>query len=118
MKKVIAVLLLLAVSSSFAYAVDEPSTAGEAVKAVAEAPFVVTGKVLSVFTEPQSGKGSVTVASESGETKVFPIDQTVQIVDASLSIATLGAIKSGDKVSVEGTKSGETEKVNAVKVQK
>ncbi|HPS20322.1 MAG TPA: hypothetical protein PKY78_04975 [Candidatus Omnitrophota bacterium] len=115
MKKVLSVLLLLVLASSFAYAADE-ATPGDAVKAVAAAPFVVTGKVLSVMAGEK--ENSVTVENESGETKIFPIDQTAQIVDASLNVATLGALKSGDKVKVEGTKAGDKETVKSVTVQK
>jgi hypothetical protein len=117
MKKVIAVLLVLAVMGSFAYAADEMAATGDAVATIVESPFVVTGKVLNVVTG-QDNVGTVTVSNDSGETKVFPIDQTVQIVDASMTVATLGVIKSGDTVTVEGTKAGDKETVKAVTVAK
>jgi hypothetical protein len=82
---------------------------------------VTVGKVVSV-TGAETGEeknGSVTVEDESGETKIFPIDATVKIVDGTLGALTLSDIKEGQKVKVEHfDRDDGKEKVQAVEVVK
>ncbi len=121
MKKFLMTAFMLALASSICYAAegDEPA-ATEPVGAVIEATGVFVGKITSVIGESTTGgkiDTTVTVADESGKTKIFPVDETVKIVDATFNALTLDQLKEGKKVSVEYSKEGDSEKAKTVKVE-
>lgn len=121
MKKIFAVIVLLVLAAAVCNAAEEGATkAAEPVGAVIEATGVFVGTVSSVVTEGVTGgqvKGSILVSSETGETKLFPVDDTVKIVDAAFNIVTLNQLKKGEKVEVQYTKAPDgAEKVSSVKM--
>lgn len=123
MNKIFLAILALALASSLCYAAEEGSMkATEPIGAVVEATGLFVGNVSSVVEDTATGgkaKGYVTVSSETGQTKLFPVDDTVKVVDATLNAITLNQLKSGDKVSVEYSKDkAGQDKVTGIKVVK
>ena len=79
------------------------------------------GTVVSVKEEEVDGKktGTVELQDESGETKIFPIDATVKVVDGALGAITFSDLKKGQKVAVEQAQTFESNgKVETIKVVK
>ena len=120
MKKILlvsAVILLTAVS---AYAADNNKTTTEPLGALIEASGVFVGTVTSVALDTATlgtAKGKVTVADETGQTKIFPIDDSVRIVDSAVNVITLNQLKKGEKVEIQYSRAPNgAEKVSSVKV--
>lgn len=119
MKKLAVVVLALAFVASMAYA-EEAQKANEPVGKVVEATGTVVGKVVSVITtgSDKAAEGTVTVVDETGKTMMFPVDPTVKIVDATVNAITLNQLKEGEKVKVDYSKEGGSEKAKAISVTK
>lgn len=122
MKKYLLVIAVIALTAVSAYAATDNKTATEPLGAIVEASGVFIGTVSEVVVDTVTvgqAKGTVTVADESGKTRIFPVDDTVKIVDATVNVMTLNQLKKGQKVEVQYSKAptGE-EKVSSVKVMK
>lgn len=119
MKKILIAVIALVLTAAAGYAADESGTqATEPVGAVVEAGGVFVGTVSSVVADAVTGgKGTVTVADEKGQTKIFPIDETVKVIDTTLNAVTFNQLKTGEKVEVQYSKAstGE-EKASSIKV--
>jgi 3-dehydroquinate synthase class II len=85
---------------------------------VIEASGVFVGTIVGATEEATTGQKKITVKSDTGETKIFPFAETVKIVDNTFNAVTFNQLKAGDKVSVEYTKEGNTEKAKTVTVTK
>ena len=111
MKKIIVAVLALLCAASLCYAADESAAASskatEPVGALVEATGVYVGNIASIAVQGTTqGKvnGLMTVSDEKGTTKIFPLDETVKVVDTTLNTLTLNQLKKGEKVSVEYSK--------------
>lgn len=81
--------------------------------------FVGTVVEVGTLQEPgSSGLVNVTVADEAGKTEIFPIDQTIRVLDAGLNVVAMNQLKKGDKVSVEYKEEAGAKKPTAVKIAK
>jgi len=120
MKKILLIMAVIALSQATAYAADNNKTAAEPVGALVEASSVFVGTVTSVVVDTVTAgqaRGTVAVADEAGKTRIFPIDDTVKIVDAGINVITLNQLKKGEKVEVQYMKAPNgAEKVSSVKV--
>ena len=120
MKKLLLVIAVVALMAASVYAADNDKTATEPLGALVEASGVFVGTVTSIAVDTLTvgqAKGTVTVADESGKTRIFPVDDTVKIVDATVNVITLNQLKKGEKVEVQYTKAPNgAEKVSSVKV--
>lgn len=121
MKKVILVLALMAlVIPSLCWADCGKCEAKDPVMGTLEASKEFVGTVLEVatFQEPgSSGLVNVTVADEAGKTEIFPIDQTVRVLDAGLNVVTMDQLKKGSKVSVKYDEKEGAKKATEVKIK-
>jgi hypothetical protein len=120
MKKILLVTAVIILTAVSAHAADDNKTATEPLGALVEAGGVFIGTVsevaVNIATAGQAG-GAITVADEIGKTKIFPIDDTVRIVDAAVNVITLNQLKKGEKVEVQYSKAPNgAEKVSSVKV--
>lgn len=121
MKKILIAVIALVLTAAAGYAADESGTqASEPVGAIVEAGGVFVGTVSTVVADTVTGgKGIVTVADEKGQTKIFPVDETVKVVDATLNAVTFNQLKTGEKVEVEYSKAPDgAEKPSSIKVMK
>ena len=119
MKKMLIAVVAVVCVASLCYAAEGDSVkATEPVGAVVETGGVFIGKVSSAVEKSLGGKGDITVVDETGKTKVFPVDPTVKIIDNTFNALTLNQLKQGEKVSVEYTKEGGTEKAKSIQVMK
>ncbi len=118
MKKIVILLLALGFMGAVCYAAEKTPKATEPVGAVIEAGGVFIGKVAGGVEQATTGERKITVESDTGETRVFPIDETVKIVDGTFNALTFDKLKAGEKVSVEYSKEGETEKAKSITVTK
>jgi opacity protein-like surface antigen len=120
MKKILLVTAVIMLTAASAYAADDNKTATEPLGAIVEASGVFIGTVSEVAVDTITvgqAKGRVTVADEAGQTKIFPVDDTVKIMDAMVNVITLNQLKKGQKVEVQYTKAPNgAEKVSSVKV--
>ena len=120
MKKLLLVIAVVALMAASVYAADNDKTATEPLGALVDASGVFVGTVTSIAVDTLTvgqAKGTVTVADESGKTRIFPVDDTVKIVDATVNVITLNQLKKGEKVEVQYTKAPNgAEKVSSVKV--
>lgn len=119
MKKILIAVTALVLTAAAGYAADEPGMqATEPVGAVIEAGGVFVGTVSSIVADTATGgRGTVTVADENGQTKIFPVDETVKVVDAAFNAVTFNQLKTGEKVEVEYSKApGGAEKASSIKV--
>ncbi len=107
MKKILIAVLVLVCAASICYAAtsDAPK-ANEPVGAAIESTGVFVGKIVGVVTTgSDSATGpAITVANDAGKVVTFPVDPTVQIVDAAVNAVTLNQLKTGEKVSVQYSK--------------
>gem|GEM_PF-1755879 len=123
MNKIMLAVLALVLASSLCYAAEGMSEkATEPVGAVVEASGMFVGKVSSVVEDTMAGgkaKGYVTVSDETGQTKMFPVDDTVKVVDTTFNALTLNQLKAGEKVAVQYSKDKNgKEKATTIKVEK
>jgi DUF917 family protein len=121
--KILFTVLTLVLASSLCYAAEmESEEATEPVGAVVEASGMFVGKVSSVVEDTMAGgkaKNYVTVSNETGQTKMFPVDDTVNIVDSAFNALTLDQLKMGQKVAVEYSEgSSGQEKATSITVEK
>ena len=121
MKKVIVLLALLAlVVPGFCWvgcAIGAGTPVTETLEATKE--FVGTVVEVATFQEPgSSGLVKVTVADKAGKTEIFPIDQTIRVLDAGLNVVAMNTLKKGDKVSIEYKEEEGAKKPTAVKIAK
>ena len=118
MKKIMIVVIALVCATSLCYAQGNNSQkANEPVGAVVEATGFFVGTVSSVAVETATGgavKCNVTVSDENGQTKIFPVDESVKVVDATFNALTLNQLKKGESVSVEYS----GDKAKSIKVEK
>jgi len=118
-KSILIAVLVVIAAASLCYAQGDASVkkATEPVGAVIETAGVFVGRISSVVEQSLGGgkeKGFVTVSDETGKTRMFPVDETVKVVDATFNALTLNQLKQGEKVSVKysGEKASE---INVVK---
>ena len=123
MKRILIAIFVVSLVASLSYAASpKPLTdkkATEPVGAVIETLGVCIGQISSA-TEKSLGGGKggyVTVVDETGKTKMFPVDNTVKIVDVGFNVLTLNQLKKGEKVSVE-YKTGTGGKEQAATIKK
>ena len=105
MKKILIAILTLVVLSSVCYAASLQSNkvpkATEPIGAVIETASVFIGTVIGTAEQATTGKKEITVKSDTGETKVFPFDETVQFTDKTFHVLTLNQLNPGEKVTVK-----------------
>jgi len=118
MKKIVIVLLSLAFIGTTCYAVEKTPKATEPIGAVIETGGVFIGKIVGGIEKATTGEKKITVKSETGETRVFPFEETVQLVDKTFHGLTFNQLKGGENVSVKYSKKGEKEKIESVTVTK
>ena len=119
MNKVLIAVVALILASSLCYAAEEAaSKATEPVGVVVEAGGVVVGTITNVVEKSLGGgktENSLVLAEDNGKTKIIPLDNTVEILDATFNALTLNQLK-GKKVSVDVSKEGgKATKVQEVK---
>jgi hypothetical protein len=117
MKKVLVAVAALVLAASLCYAAEEAAPkATEPLGAVVETGGVIVGKMTNVVEKSLGGgkkEGSLILADDSGKTKIIPLDNTVEVLDAAFHAVTLNQLK-GKKVSV-ATEGGKAKKVQQVK---
>lgn len=119
MKKMLLAVIAVICVASLCYAEQGDTVkATEPVGAVVETGGVFIGKVSSAVEKSLGGEGNVTVVDETGKTKIFPVDPTVKIIDNTFNALTLNQLKAGQKVSVEYTKEGGSDKAKSIQVMK
>lgn len=103
-----AVVAIMAIVS-FCYAAEEATPqATEPLGAVAETGGVIIGKLTNVIEKSLGGgktENSLVMAEDNGKTKIVPLDNTVEALDAGFNAVTLNQLK-GKTVSVEVSKTG------------
>ena len=118
MNKVLITVTALILASSLCYAAEESASANEPVGVVVEAGGVVVGTITNVVEKSLGGgktENSLVLAEDNGKTKIIPLDNTVEILDATFNALTLNQLK-GKKVSVDVSKEGgKATKVQEVK---
>ena len=116
MKKILIAIVALISVASLCYAAEEATPkATEPVGAVVETGGVIVGKITNVIEKSFGGgktEGSLVMAQDNGKTKIVPLDNTVQALDAGFHAITLNQLK-GKKVSVS-TAGGKATKVQEV----
>jgi len=117
--KIIIGVVALVLAASLCYAAEEAEPkATEPVGAVVETGGVIVGTVTNVIEKGLGGgktEGSLVLAEDNGKTKIIPLDNTVEILDATFDVLTLNQLK-GKKVSVDVSKEGgKATKVQEVK---
>lgn len=102
MKIIIAILALVLVTGlSFAAEQQKTPKATEPIGAVIETTGVFVGKIIGAAEEATTGEKKVTVRSETGETRVFPFNETVELVDKGFHALTFNQLKPGEDVTVK-----------------
>jgi len=118
MKNILMAIVALMLAASMCYAAEDAKPqATEPVGAVIETGGVIVGKMTTVIEKSLGGgktENSLVMAQDDGKTKIIPLDNTVQAVDAAFNGVTLNQLK-GKKVSVEVSKSGKATKVQEMK---
>lgn len=100
MKIAIAILALVLVTG-VSFAAEKAPKANEPIGAVIETTGVFVGKIVGAAEEATTGERKVTVKSATGETRVFPFNETVELVDKGFHILTFNQLKPGDDVTVK-----------------
>ncbi|MDD5495658.1 MAG: hypothetical protein PHP46_00990 [Candidatus Omnitrophica bacterium] len=118
MKKIVIVILALAFVAGLSYAAEKQPKATEPVGAVVETTGVFVGKIVGAAERATTGSDKITVQSDTGETRVFPFDQTVKVLDTSFHALTLNQLNPGEKVTVEYSKTDKAQKAKTIKVAK
>lgn len=117
MKKILITIVAVLVTASFCCAADCPKPkATEPAGAIVETGGILVGKLTNVIEKSLGGgktENSLVMAQDDGRTKIIPLDNTVQALDAGFHAITLNQLK-GRKVSVT-TESGKATKVQEVK---
>ncbi len=93
--------LVLISAASVCCAEEQTPKATEPVGAVIEASGVFVGKIVGATEEALTGEKVVTVKSGTGETRIFPFNETVEFVDKTFHILTFNQLKAGDDVTVK-----------------
>jgi hypothetical protein len=115
-KMLIAVVAFVCIASLCYAAEGETAKATEPIGAVVETGGVFIGEISSAIEESMGGKGDITVVDETGKTRIFPVDSTVKVIDNTFNALTLNQLKKGEKVSVEYTKEGGSDKAKSIQV--
>lgn len=100
MKIAIAILALVLVTG-VSFAAEQAPKANEPIGAVIETTGVFVGKIVGAAEEATTGERKVTVKSATGETRVFPFNETVELVDKGFHTLTFNQLKPGDDVTVK-----------------
>ena len=100
MKIVIAIIAFVLIAG-VCFAQEHTPMATEPIGAVIETTGVFLGKIIAGCEEAFTGERTVTMDTTTGDTKVFPFNNTVELVDKGVDIVTLGAFKAGDDVTVK-----------------
>lgn len=101
MVKIFVAIAVLFCAASVCFAADQAPKATEPVGAVIEASGVFVGKVVGATEEALTGERKVTVKSETGETRIFPFNETVEFVDKTFHALTFNQLKPGEDVTVK-----------------
>ena len=106
MKKIVLALLAVVFVASICYAEASGKShhvpkATEPIGAVIETGGVFIGTIVGAAEQATTGKKEITVKSDTGETRIFPFDETVQFVDKTFHILTFNQLKAGEKVTVK-----------------
>ncbi len=100
MGKILVALMVFACAATVCFAAEQAPKATEPVGAVIEAGGVFVGTIVGATEEALTGERKVTVKSATGETRIFPFNETVEFVDKTFNILTFNQLKAGDDVTV------------------
>jgi len=121
-KKILVVVLAFVCVASVCYAQNDTlQKATKPVGEVVEQTGIFAGNIVSVVTgkTPENKPLSIVVTDDAGKTMMFPVDQTVKVMDTAVNALTLDQLKQGSKVAVEYSKDENgKEKANAITVVK
>ena len=98
MNKIIVLVCALMLVCMAANAAEHTPKATEPVGAVIETAGVFVGEIVGTAEQATTGEKKVTVKSETGETRVFPFDETVKIVDNTFNALTFNQLKKGERL--------------------
>ena len=101
MVKILIVMTVLFCAASACFAADQAPKATEPIGAVIETTGVFVGKIVGSTEQALTGEKKVTVKSDTGETMIFPFNETVEFVDKTFNILTFNQLKAGDDVTVK-----------------
>lgn len=98
--KISIAILALVLTAGLSFAAEQAPKATEPIGAVIETAGVFVGKIVGAAEEATTGEKKVTVKSATGETRVFPFNETVELVDKGFHTLTFNQLKPGDDVTV------------------
>jgi len=101
MKIAIAILALVLVAGVSFAAAEKAPKATEPFGAVIETTGVFVGKIVGATEEALTGERKVTVKNDTGETRIFPFNETVELVDKGFHALTFNQLKPGEDVTVK-----------------